>query len=283
MAGFYPDVPGPRMAYDRDGSAGFRLKSGDVTSLTQSEMEDLNDESHATGVTTPDRGATYGVIFPELRDIAGYFLSWEPFGDSWTAGTVETSPNTTNGLDGTWTSRGSGSVSSSTQPEYRSQVTTLAVSGVKGIRVTFTQNTGPSHGSAVYEMHFFGSIASGENPDRLRFWLPTTDAEIDGAYFDYGEVGRGSTSDVTFRIKNNSASITATDIDLSVEALTDTTPSVPPQFELSDGGAFGPTLTIASLAPGALSSVLTVRRTTPSDASLALWAARLVAVSPDLP
>jgi hypothetical protein len=62
--------------------------------------------------------------------------------------------------------------------------------------------------------------------------------------------------------------------------MTDTTPTVVGQHMLStDGTTFTSTITIPDLAPGAISGVLTLRRTTPSDAVLSVWDLRLSAVA----
>lgn len=47
MAGSYPDVPAPRMAWDRDGSVGFTITgAGTLSQLTQAQMQEFNDEDN---------------------------------------------------------------------------------------------------------------------------------------------------------------------------------------------------------------------------------------------
>jgi hypothetical protein len=114
--------------------------------------------------------------------------------------------------------------------------------------------------------------------DNLVLYDSASDERVGAAYFDFGDVRQTSSADKQFRVHNNSVAQTASTITISCETLTDTTPSVPPQFTFStDGTTFSATVTIASLAPGATSSALTVRRVTPSNATLSLWWARIVA------
>ena len=97
----------------------------------------------------------------------------------------------------------------------------------------------------------------------------------DGTHIDWGDTVRGTSADRTFRVKNNSATLTANSIQLSTTVLTNTTPSLVNQFEYSDGGAFAQTLDIGNLAPGAISPLITVRRNTDISATLSVWTARI--------
>lgn len=117
----------------------------------------------------------------------------------------------------------------------------------------------------------------------MRMWRPTLDELLDdnnsadGAFFDWGDVQRNTTSDKSFRVKNESATLTANGVVVSQQTLTDTTPAVNSMFTFSDGGAFATSIEIGSLAPGALNPVITKRFTRPNDAVLSLWASRTVA------
>jgi hypothetical protein len=196
---------------------------------------------------------------------------------------VETSTNTTNGIDGTWTNQGNyvntGNIV--TPILLRNSITSLSVAGVKAMR--WLNASGAGGARNVRGLQLFGAIAAGETPDRLRMWHPTLDEPLDdntsadGAFFDWGDIQRNTTSDKTFRIKNNSATLTANGIVISQQTLTDTTPSVNSQFTFSDGGAFASSIDIGNLAPGAISVVVTKRFTRPSNAILSLWTSRTIA------
>lgn len=283
MAGNYPDVPAPRMAYDRDGTIGWGCytDAASPTIMSGAQVATLNDED-GDGVatqtlvgTTGNKALFYGFIFPQLRSVSGYKVI---ISNTTTISTLEWSGNTTNGLDGTWNSLGNWAGTTAIG-DYRN-ITAVALTGVSGLRWRLTNlNVNP-----VYQaIHLYGAIEAGQTPDRLRMWHPTLDEPLDdntsadGAYFDWGDVQRNTTSDKTFRIKNNSATLTANSIVISQETPSDTTPTVNSQFTFSDGGAFAASIDIGNLAPGAISPVLTKRFTRPSNAALALWTSRTIA------
>lgn len=276
MAGTYADVPGLRMAYDRDGSAGALITTaGGITSLSGAQMVTLNNENTDNISVTPST-ISLAILFPELRDIQGYAMDYSSANGS-SPSTVYTSVDTTNGYDGTWVSRGT-FVDTSPGTGLRT-VQTVSWSGIKGVRF---HGTGGNFGGSneFHCLHLFGSAASGQNPDRLRWWQPVSDLEVTGPFFDLGDVPRGSADVVDFRIKNNSSTLTANSIEISAEALTDTTPTNVGQHQFSDDGAtYVDTLNIGNLAPGAISGVLNMRRDTAAGATLSVWWTRFVATA----
>ena len=291
MAGNYPDVPAPRMAYDRDGTVGFsvNLLSATVSQLSAANLAVLNNESSNTVFIYDSGGATadyaWGLIFPELRDIVGVRNFHSGFGGNG-GGSLQYTLNSTNGLDGTWTSIGATGYSDTnvgySKTVMRTGISTISMLGVKGFRIR--RNVGGAFGANTWNaitLHLYGSISSGQNPDRLRVWHPTLDEPLDdstsadGAFFDWGDTIRGTTQDRTFRIKNNSTTLTANSVVLSPQVLTDTAPTVASQMTLSDGGAFTGVLDIGNLAPDTISSVITLRRTVASNAALSLWTGRI--------
>lgn len=288
MAGNYPDVPAPRMAYDRDGTVGLKVNYtlGTNSQLTAGEMANMNDESNSSVMTiSPSANSQqWGVVlvFPQLRDITGYTIFFE-LTQGGTIQGVETSTDTTNGIDGTWTNQGNyvNAGNTATATLMRTSITALSVAGIRGIR--WLNSSGAGGARNVRSLQLFGAIAAGETPDRLRMWHPTLDEPLDdntssdGAFFDWGDIQRNTTSDKTFRIKNNSATLTANGIIVSQETLTDTSPTVNSQFTFSDGGAFAASIDIGNLAPGALSPIITKRFTRPSNATLSLWTSRTIA------
>jgi hypothetical protein len=209
-----------------------------------------------------------GLIFPEHRDITAYFLANN---GGAIANDLRTSPDTTTGLDGTWTSRIPSYIPTQTivSPGYRNAIQVVSWTGIKALRFTagaFFDN------DSIYALHLYGNISTGETPDRLRLWHPTLDQEVDGDYFNWNDIQRGSSGTKQFRVKNNSSTLTASAITVAVEALTDTSPTVVGQHSLDISS-------IASLAPGVISSVITLTRTTPLNAILSIWAARVVAAA----
>lgn len=268
MAGFYPDVPAPKMAYDRDGTIGIKRNSSSY--FSEAELRNLNDES----TSTVTHNGNFALIFPELRDITGIFVGTGTGGTS--SATVYTSADTTNSFDGNWTNHGSVTAFSPGNfvgANQRDAISSLVANGVKSVRIS--QSVGGAQAS--HGMHLYGAIATGETPDRLRIWHPTLDEALDdntsadGAHLDWGDVVAGTTADKTFRVKNNSATLTANSINISTSVLTNTTPTLESQITYSDGGAFAPSIDIGNLAPGAISSLITVRKATDINATVWLW------------
>lgn len=271
MAGFYPDVPAPRMAYDIDGTVLFHSNLVNTpTQITGATLTSFNDETSGTGLGTTN---WIILIFPQLRNVSGVLFRQGSVGGA--TCTLQSSPDTTNGNDGTWTTASSAIPMQFTGgTEHRSSIRPVTATSVKAIRIHANNIGGDTN---IYNLHVYGNIDTGQTPDRLRAWHPTLDEPLDdntaadGAWLDWGDATRGTTADKTFRIKNNSATQTANSISIASQVLTDTTPNIGPQITYSDGGAFATSLNIGNLAPGAISSVITVRRTTPTNASVSVW------------
>jgi hypothetical protein len=278
MAGNYADAPSWRMAYDRDGTQVFTIDPSNViASVAAGTVLALNNEGSVDGLSFGGGTTSYRVvfIFPELRDLDGYFIN-RYSGGAVSAGEVST--NTTNGLDGTWTAITATSSSGlSIVPAWRNSITSSTALAIRAVRWTFTNATSTSLFSAI---HLYGEPAPGENLNRLELWHPTLNEKLPPAYLDWGDVPRSSSADRTFRVKNLSASQTAGSVRVAMDVLTDANPSVPAQHTLSyGGGSFLAQVTIGDLSPGAISGPVTIRRVTPSNAALSLWAFRVFAES----
>lgn len=272
------------MAYDRDGSVGFLVphpgNSGTPTSLTSAELADLNKEAEDGYTNTSWNTMGLGVIFPELRDIDGAAILHASGTNDWSVVDIATSTDTTNGVDGTWTVRGTGNTwkADPANPGWRDEIDSVTWTGVKAVRYRCS-----SGGSATRKanIHLYGSPASGTAPDRLQFWLPSTDsdAQVGGAYFDWGDVSRGTSDTRSFRVHNPSASLTAFSVTVSIEALTDTSPSNVGQHELStdSGSSWASTASLGDMSAGTTSDDIILRRSIGGSAALSIWAVRLVA------
>lgn len=258
------------MAIDRDGTVGVLIDAVNVpTQMTIGQMQSLNNESN-DGVGTGDF-VNMAFIFPELRDVDGYLFIRSAYGSI----TVYTSVNTTNGIDGTWVQIQAPYVPPVTVvPQYREQIRSSTALGIRSIRFTGNVNNSPFN----MAVHLYGEISPAQNPNRLVLWHPTLDQRVTPSFFDWGDVPRSSSADKTFRVKNLSATLSANSIRVAQDVLTDTTPSVPGQHTLStDGTTFLAQVNVGTLAPGAISAITTLRRVTPSNAVLSLWAHRVFA------
>lgn len=276
MADSYPDVPSRRFGYDADGSVLTvrNLTTGTaIVEATPAQRAEFNDEDHTIVGSFASGNAFHPValIFPELREFDGLFVFWAiPPGDR--VQEVEVSSDTTNGVDGTWTTEiadytDAASFGTTVPDTYRTKITSAAASNVRAVRVmTGADNFSPR------ALHVYGDITPGETPDRLLFIDEATGLEFTASR-DYGDIPRGGSEDVTWRIKNNSASLTASTIQYTTEALylasgawyTHTLPG---------GSTYQSSRQVASLAPATTSGLITTRRITPGDETLGLHAGR---------
>lgn len=286
MAGLYPDAPAPRLAYDRDGTLAVIVNdNGTVTQLTGDNTGILaiyNNESSDYGAYQAGFG-TYGLevfgtqqfclIFPSPRTIVGWRFGW--IGRSLDA--ASWSADTTNGYDGTWNALAApGGGGAQTKDALRSGITTLAgVSGVKAIRF---RGNGSVYGTTIGAMHLYGYPTN--VGDRLQFWHPTQDLPLSDfpAHLDWGDQPRGAVLTKSVRIRNRSNSLTANNISVGLEALTDASPSLVAQHEFRyNGGAWGAGASISVLAPATTSQIIDIRYTVAANAQMSLWSQRYVA------
>jgi hypothetical protein len=227
------------------------------------------------GGPDPGNGGWLAAVFPEKRDLSGVNLRVSQPGSLSSNYLIETSTNTTNGTDGAWTTAATildADAKQTIAGQAGRSIVAVSALGVKGVRAR--GYGGNSYGGAT--LHVYGKPTAGQTLDRLAFWHPTLDQEVGGAYLDWGDVKRNTTETRTFRVKNLSATLTANSPRVAMEVLTDTTPSVVGQHALSaDGSTWVSQVTMANLAPGAISPVLSVRRVTPLTAAPSLWSMRL--------
>lgn len=284
----YPTPPNHRMAYDRDGSQAFDFQTGTggqaLHNYSTAQMQQLNQEAVAQISGSDTAGGTFhnygttcvGVVFPELRDVYAYFYSETT--TNAIAGNFQYSTNTTNGQDGTWTNaQALTAIQSPAGDSWRTGIQTLttSISGAKGVRVAYTN----ANDVLQYQFHLYGMPSSGQNPDSLRIWQPVTNAEVT-TVFDFGDIARGAAATQQFRVHNQSATKTASTITVSMEALTDASPSLIGQYQLStDNVTFANSISIPNLGPGATSAVLYAKDTVAAGAQTGPWAARIVAAA----
>lgn len=280
MAGFYMDAPNDRVAWDRDGSVlTYITDGGSVLAQSASVRRALNSESES-GTATISSQRRVAVVFPVPMDCSAVFLAT----NFTTPLVIETSKDTTNGLDGTWSSQFLTGLNTQrdVKPNYRLASALYLLqpnstsSDLRGIRFSGVTN---NFAGLLRAFHIYGTPSSAATTDRLALWHPTNDVKVPPTWFDWGNVPRSSSADRLFRIKNLSADLYAQDIDVYIDALTPGTPSVVSMHTLSEdnGVSFFTGLNLASLAPGEISPVLILRRVVPADALVSVWSARIAA------
>lgn len=280
MAGTYPDVPAPRMPYDRDGTIGFSFLTNltSIVTLTNADLIGMNDENIATnGNLSGSSSRWVCLIFPELRDIVALTITNASNGSNG-VNNVEVSSNSTNGIDGTWTSLTTNfSDAAATGPAYRTDIRSHVANGVKAIRA-LNSVSGASTNCRVGTFHIYGT--KNAVSDRLEFWHPTLDQSLNltPAHLDWGDVARSTSATRTVRLKNLSGSLTAGSITVGMEALYDASPSMISQHTFDyNGNGFGATATIPSLGPGQVSGTITIQQNISSSAALSVWEQRVYA------
>lgn len=276
MVGFYPDSPSWRIAYDEDGTRGVYIDpSSVITDLTSADLVKLNNEDNSDGVAIGDNSShSIALLFPCLMDIDACFAAID-FGTR--VSSIKTSVDTTNGVDGTWVTQSVGSALSGVglKPVMRQEIVSGTWGGIRGVRF-YGVSSGTTR--ALSTVHLYGEPTAGQTLDRLVLWHPTLNQRVGAAYFDWGDTPRGSSADKTFRVKNLSPTLTATAPRISLETLTDGSPSVPGYHTLSKGAGFASQQNLANIAPGGISAeTCTLRRTTPTNAQLGLWDLRIQA------
>lgn len=281
----YPNPTAVRLAYDRDGTLVYKNIGGVLTQQTQANLNNGNDESDIYwGGTTfltdnPIVNGGSGIlifIFPQVTDVTGmrHFLGT---GTGFT-GTIETSVNSTNGIDGTWVAGGSipGS-GGSVRPAYRTGITTLTISAVKMLRISSGNLGGGGYWNPM-ALHLYGKPAV--STTRLELWHPTLDQSYyaNPAMLDREDALRSSSVVKSFRVKNLSTTLTASTITVSSNSLTASSPTLESQTTFRyNAGTYAATATISSLAPGAISQVVDAKTDVAAGAALSVWVQRFIA------
>lgn len=283
MAGFYPDVPGNRFAYDKDGTY-LAIKhngTGVITEISASAGV-MNDEDTADYYEFGGYANTsidFIIIFPEHRDLYGYFFGVNNF--TMSLGALEYSSDTTDGQNGTWTAAQNPFVyyyGSAVLPMYRTAIQPLSLSNVKSLRFKLTpQQSGyPSYlNPRLYALHLYGQIHAGANNERLAFWDSSLNQECAGSFFDYGDVAQGNSQTKTFQLKNLSSASTANSVILAAD---DKSTGMVAEFS-TDGTNYANPLDIGNIAPGATTADIYCRTTLSASQTVRVEASHLSATA----
>lgn len=278
----YPTPTGVRMAWDRDGSVGLAINGSTVnTTFSAAQRQALNDEidpGSAFSISNSGASNYCCIIFPELRTITHFFIAFNRNSGSQTK-TFQYSLNTTNGVDGTWTSLNSGIAETpTTKPGFRT-VTALTgqpIASVKGVRILCP--TSGAGSDQWFAFHMYGTKTS--TSDRLELWHPTIDASLAGypSFFDWTDQPQSSSAVKSFRLKNLSGTLTASTITVSADELDGQSPTLASQTTFRyNGGSYSATASLASLAPSTISLVFDMQLTLSASAVLGLTTQRLIA------
>jgi len=289
MAGTYADIPGTRFALDQDGTVlkyrNYTTSSAwtDVTGST-AEIQKVNTANYIDTGLGAFQSAQFAFAFPEARTINGAYIHGGSGGNavvSMANLAWDYSTDTTDGTDGTWSSMTvtfaniaqHNTTSGVSKPYYRSDIATLAINNVKGVRVRFDgQNFGSPR---LCVLHLYGTRPTA-SVDRLAFWHPSSDQAIGVAALDFGDIAQGTSVTKQFRVKNLSSSLTANTITVQVSDLLPEYTGTGLQVS-TDNVTYQNSVNIGNLSSGVISSTLYVRRTVPGAETTTQRQARLLA------
>lgn len=284
MAGIYDDAPSRRMGFDADGTVGVWYKDGfAANNLSATQMAYLNDETGHDLVSLPTSFADYtlALIFPQDRELDGVFATaWKGQSTNPALRAVDSSVNSTNGIDGTWVQQvanmpefydGDVYAAGTTYEKFRDNIQSMAVSITTAIRLHL--DIGSTSLNSFGSLHVYGTISPGETPDRILF----LDAENSDAVFtkvlDYAEVPRGQTQTRTVKIKNNSSTKTINTLQMTAEDLYLNAGGFY-TFSLDDVSYQATLTTIGNLAPGG-TKLIYVKQVIPDGETLGLQTGRI--------
>ncbi len=275
------------MAYDADGTQIFtkaRTVGGVVTHLNSSQVASLNGEVAQTSLSiSSDTDITAGnaahvvFFFPQRRDLVGVFVNGL-LGNLSTGVTaaVDTSPDSTTGVDGTWTQVLSTFTPEATMlPVWRTAIRGVSAPNISAVRIRFASSF--QFSVVPGAIHLYGGFTT-PNFDRLAIWHPTLNQEL--THMDFQDQTRGTTQTLQFRVRNMSSSLTANSVTVSTSVLSETTPTVASQMTYSsDNTTYTTTLSVGSLSPSTTSGVLYARNSLLTTAAISLWAGRIRATA----
>lgn len=267
MAGTQPDVPGTKFHLDLDGTYGQYGSAGlGWTSLTGTQLKAMGNGVPSTDIVSLSSNQSVTLLFPEMRDVTAFSVAWVRGNSGNYPSTYQVSNDTTDGVNGTWNTVYTGGEAgfgyNASAIFLRQTWQIINSTSVRGFRMNTV-----SDGYIVYlrELSLYGSYT----PSGLAFWHPTIDVQVGATYFDFGDLNQSSTYTKTFRIKNLHGTQTANNITLAADQQNSADAYNTTTFSL-DGTNFAATQVIASLAAGATTSVMTVRRAVGSSESLSL-------------
>ena len=292
MAGTYPDIPGTRFAYDKDGST-FLVRNFETLGPWQNVVNPTNaqtprNDMWATGLASfnSSNWVQYAMAFPEPRDLSGVFLhaGWSEEYSNLSSEVWEYSTDTTDGTDGTWstftvtwaafgTHNGKYDVGVSA---YREDIAPISLTNVRGIRFRYISNNGYDADTQIFTLHIYGSYTR----TGLRLWDPSLDTPVGATHLDFGDMEQGTQEVRQVRVKNTHATLGATNVVVSID---DPSGYFGTNLQISaDDVTYSPSINLGTLAAGAISSPFYVRRQVLAGETPAPHVARVLATSDPL-
>lgn len=155
--------------------------------------------------------------------------------------------------------------------------------GVRALRIwleTYNSSSGKYEFQSsmfVQMLHVYGRLASTAPAGQLVPWHATENRPLTQADTDQGNVAQGTTGYVNFRVKNLDLNKTALALSVFIDIpLFNSSPSLEADAAVSvNGSDYSQSCIVDTLAPGALSPIITVRRSTSQDAAMGVSSFRV--------
>lgn len=279
MASTYGHPDEQEFGLGYDGTKLYLRSSGgswdSMTEQANSSIRNANDWSVGTSFSygINSTTATNCLMFPEPRNISAWSMITTSVTSTTTASNLEVSTDAAAPNSGVWQLVISGTIpGTNNNANIGVGRIPYAVSwpNVKAVRWTVSGGASSTH--YLYGFHLWGTYTK----TGLEFIDASTTAAMNGKNFDFGDVMQGSLTDRTFRIRNNSAQ-TANNVVIGGNGAG--TGGIVGGLTFSDGGAYLSALNIGTIAPGAISSVITARSTVAVAATLRIEGTRVTAIA----
>ena len=264
--GSFPQPTSQWFDWNTDGSIGYYTTNtsdrNNLTAMSGAQMDALCDwgpSSVSIGqVDTSNRWRSIIVVFPQPRDIRYISANHACFyaaSNTW----VKISTDTTNGVNGTWTKMMDATTFYNVGWHVLYQPIGVTWNNVKAIEMGGENASSYTNGT-IYNFSLWGEYTDDTG---LVFWDGTNDVIMPNDNFDFGDILPSTSTVREFRVKN-AFTLTANTVNVGTSSGVDVG-SIRSGLEFStDGTNYSTSVSIASIAPGAISSKLYVRRTAPA-------------------
>lgn len=265
MAGTYNDVPGVRIPYNLDGSMvkiaatvanSDTTISGGWSVIANGDVSNMVDGSNSSNYLISlgsYSGKMISVAFAQSVNITGHNVLVINSGSAG-APSLYYSTDTTDGTDGTWSASQPSNQDTVLSAASFRNITAVNWVGVKGVRLFTAYNSNSSGTVNVVEFGLYGTWT----PATLAGWHPTLDQQIGGADLDFGDIALGTVHTKTFRIKNGRGLQANT---VTVSSTIGETQTRSGLLFSDDNTNWATSIVVTSIAAGAISPVLYVKRT----------------------
>ncbi len=279
----YSAVPDHRMGYDNDGTVvyasafvtGNNFLAGPSAVQSQATLQSWQALTASVFYSSDQYKKVYW-FFPEQREVTAMYNGWAP-NVATQQYQLQGSSDTTNGSDGTWETAswpGGAPTSDLGFDAWRRTIRAVSFTGGKRtLRMYFGHNNpGGNPGGNWNGVHVYGEKVAGQTPNDIIY---INHDDTPGTEYtsveDFGDRPLGTSVVRQFRVKNTSATLTANGINIQLND--------PNNVMSTDNTNWVVTINITSLAPGAESSTMYIRNTTPGAGNaLGPRAARIVTI-----